>query len=72
MAIVGDALFAEGIGRYDFPHSHRSRLIKNIRDNLLTLPDQTLIYPGHGPAATIEHIKENNLTLHAELEECSA
>ena len=67
VALVGDALFAEGVGRYDFSHSNRERLIKNIEDNLLTLPDDTLIYPGHGPTATIGQIKVANLTLLGEL-----
>ena len=69
VALVGDALFAEGIGRYDFPTSSRSRLIANIRDNLLTLPVETVIYPGHGPAATIKQILRSNMTLRAELEQ---
>ncbi|RMF72025.1 MAG: MBL fold metallo-hydrolase, partial [Planctomycetota bacterium] len=68
VALVGDAVFAEGIGRYDFPHSDRGRLVRNIRDHLLTLPDQTVLYPGHGPAATVEQIRETNMTLAAELE----
>lgn len=63
VAIVGDALFAEGIGRYDFPHSDRARLLRNIEENLLSLPDDTVIYPGHGPSATIGRIKATNLTL---------
>ena len=70
VAIVGDAVFAEGIGRYDFPHSSHRRLIKNIRQNLLTLPGETRIYPGHGPSATLEQMLEFNLTLRAELEQC--
>ncbi len=69
VALVGDAVFAEGIGRYDFPGSSRERLITNIRENLLTLPEETLLYPGHGPPATIAELLENNLTLRAELEQ---
>jgi len=67
VALVGDALFAEGIGRYDFPHSDRERLLRNIEENLLALPDGTTIYPGHGPPATIGQIKVANLTLLSEL-----
>lgn len=70
VALIGDTLFAEGIGRYDFPHSSRDRLLKNIRKNLLTLPDETMLYPGHGPAITVGQIKQSNLTLRAELEQC--
>jgi glyoxylase-like metal-dependent hydrolase (beta-lactamase superfamily II) len=67
VAFVGDALFAEGIGRTDFPHSDHPRLIRNIRDHLLTLPHETRLYPGHGPPATIADILAYNLTLRMEL-----
>jgi len=70
VAFAGDALFADSIGRYDFPHSSRERLLSNIRENLLTLPEQTLIYCGHGPPATIRHIVRYNMTLRWELEQC--
>jgi glyoxylase-like metal-dependent hydrolase (beta-lactamase superfamily II) len=69
VALVGDAVFAEGIGRYDFPGSSRDRLIANVRENLLTLPEQTVVYPGHGPLATIKELLEYNMTLRAELEQ---
>lgn len=62
VALVGDAVFAEGIGRTDFPHSDHARLIRNIRGNLLTLPEETMLYPGHGPAATISDILTYNQT----------
>lgn len=67
IALVGDALFAEGIGRYDFPHSSRANLLRNIQQNLLSLPDQTTIYPGHGEPATLADIKVRNVTLLSEL-----
>lgn len=67
VALVGDALFAQGIGRYDFPHSDRAALLDNIRANLLTLPEQTVIYPGHGPASTIGRVLRENQTLIQEL-----
>lgn len=67
---VGDALFAESIGRYDFHNSSRKRLLRNIRDRLLTLPPETVVYSGHGPPATIQHIKRHNMTLRWELEQC--
>jgi glyoxylase-like metal-dependent hydrolase (beta-lactamase superfamily II) len=67
VAVVGDALFAEGIGRYDFPHSDRERLLRNIEESLLALPDDTVIYPGHGPSAPLGRIKVSNLTLLGEL-----
>lgn len=67
IVLSGDALFADSIGRYDFPHSDRRRLLTNIQQNLLTLPDDTVVYSGHGPAATIGEIKRRNQVLRAEL-----
>ncbi|MEE8169878.1 MAG: MBL fold metallo-hydrolase, partial [Phycisphaerae bacterium] len=58
--IVGDALFADGIGRYDFDHSDGPRLFRNIRDRLLTLPDRTVMYSGHGPKSTIGRVRRTN------------
>lgn len=66
-AFVGDAVFAEGVGRTDFPHSDHPRLIRNIRGQLLTLPHDTWLYPGHGPPATVADILAYNLTLRTEL-----
>lgn len=70
VALVGDAVFADSIGRYDFPHSSREHLLSNIRDNLLTLPEETVIYCGHGPPATVKHIKRYNQVLRWELQQC--
>ncbi len=53
LAFVGDAVFAGGIGRVDFPHSSERRLLTNIRDHILTLPEDTRLIPGHGPATTV-------------------
>ena len=58
--IAGDVLFYESIGRTDFPGGDFDTLIKSIRNQLFTLPDATLVYPGHGPATTIRHEKEYN------------
>jgi glyoxylase-like metal-dependent hydrolase (beta-lactamase superfamily II) len=66
-AIVGDAVFAEGIGRTDFPHSNHARLIENIRRNILTLPPETTLYPGHGPSASVQRVLAYNRTLQMEL-----
>ncbi len=49
----GDALFAGGIGRTDFPGANHKTLIESIKTRLLTLPPETVVYPGHGPASTV-------------------
>lgn len=49
----GDTLFKFGIGRTDFPGMSHARLIKSIREKLMVLPDETIVYPGHGPPTTI-------------------
>ncbi len=49
----GDTLFNYGIGRTDLPGGSYHRLVESIRSRLLTLPDDTVVYPGHGPETTI-------------------
>jgi len=49
----GDVLFAQGIGRTDLPGGSYEVLMSSIQENLMTLPDETLVYSGHGPATTI-------------------
>ena len=51
--IGGDVLFKSSIGRTDLPGGDHATLIKSIRTELLTLPDATVVHPGHGPATTI-------------------
>lgn len=59
-AIVGDTLFAGSIGRHDFPMSDGRLLIKSIQEQLLTLPDETIVRPGHGPQTTIGQERATN------------
>lgn len=58
--ISGDTLFAESIGRTDLPGGSQSQLEASIRNRLFILPDETAVYPGHGPATTIGHEKRYN------------
>lgn len=69
VAFVGDAVFAESHGRTDFPHSNHARLMKNIREQILTLPPNTAIYSGHGPPATVAEIVRYNSVLRMSLAE---
>ncbi|NKB25688.1 MAG: MBL fold metallo-hydrolase [Kiritimatiellae bacterium] len=59
-AIVGDTLFAGGIGRYDFPTSNVHDLRSSIKHVLMALPDAMTIYPGHGPSTIIGHERTTN------------
>ena len=55
----GDTLFAESIGRTDLGGKH-DQLIHSIRTQLLTLPDDVQVLPGHGGATTIGHERHHN------------
>ncbi len=57
---VGDALFAGSIGRTDFPGGNHDQLIVSIKAKLLTLPEDTRVYSGHGPVTTIIREKRTN------------
>lgn len=59
-AIVGDAIFAGSIGRTDLPGSDFELLAKNIREQIYTLPEDTALLPGHGPATTVGREKRSN------------
>lgn len=58
--IAGDVLFAGSVGRADLPGGDRKQLISGIKSKLLTLPDSTVVYPGHGVATTIGREKRFN------------
>lgn len=58
--IAGDVLFKNSIGRTDLPGGNHDLLLKNIKEKLYILPDNTIVYPGHGPATTIGDEKVNN------------
>lgn len=58
--IAGDVLFYGSIGRTDLPGGSFERLVGNIQTKLLTLPEETVVYCGHGPETTIGFEKKNN------------
>jgi glyoxylase-like metal-dependent hydrolase (beta-lactamase superfamily II) len=57
---VGDVLFAGSIGRTDLPGGDHLTLLKGLQSRLLTLPDRTVVYPGHGPETTIGRERQSN------------
>lgn len=61
IAFTGDTLFCRGIGRSDLAGGSQDALIKSIKEKLFTLPDETRIYPGHGPDSTIGAEKQAGL-----------
>ena len=60
----GDTLFNYGIGRSDLPGGNGQQLLESINNKLLSLPDETKVYPGHGPETTIGAERRGNPFLH--------
>jgi hydroxyacylglutathione hydrolase len=58
--IAGDTLFSGSIGRTDLPGGSFEKIIDSLHDKLLTLPDDTVVTPGHGPQTTIGQERETN------------
>ena len=59
-AVVGDVIFAGSVGRYDLPGGDPSVLGRSIKEQVYTLPNDTIIYPGHGPKTTVAQEKRSN------------
>jgi hydroxyacylglutathione hydrolase len=60
LVLSGDALFAGSVGRVDLPGGSMEVLMRSIEERLLTLPDETVVYPGHGPRTTIGNERASN------------
>lgn len=60
LVFAGDALFAGSVGRVDLPGGSMEVLLRSIEERLLTLPDETRVYPGHGPDTTIGGERASN------------
>ncbi len=60
IAFVGDALFAGSVGRVDLPGGDGTTLLESIRRELLALPDETIVYCGHGPETTVGRERASN------------
>lgn len=58
--VVGDALFAGSIGRTDLWGGSHEQLVASIHNKILSLPNETVIYPGHGPQTSVACEKQNN------------
>ncbi|MFC1564770.1 MBL fold metallo-hydrolase [candidate division KSB1 bacterium] len=63
VVFTGDTLFADSIGRTDLPGGSYQQLIGSIKERLLPLEENTVVYPGHGPTTTIGHEKRFNMFL---------
>lgn len=60
IAIVGDAIMQNSIGRTDLPGGNLTTLLQSIRTKIFTLPNETTLFSGHGPKTTVKAEKENN------------
>jgi len=59
-AFVGDCVFAGSVGRVDLPGGDAGTLLASIREKILSLPDDTVVWPGHGPETTVGREAESN------------
>ncbi len=65
LLIAGDTLFAGSIGRTDLPGGSLEKIMRSLHQQVLALPDETLVIPGHGPKTTIGDEREGNPFLKA-------
>ena len=67
--LAGDVIFRGSVGRWDLPGADYATLARTIREKIMTLPDDTIVYPGHGPATTIGKERQSNEVVRAMLDE---
>jgi glyoxylase-like metal-dependent hydrolase (beta-lactamase superfamily II) len=60
VVLGGDVLFFRSIGRSDLPGGNHNTLIESIHHKIFTLPDEVVVYPGHGPTTTVKDEKAEN------------
>ncbi|HJV67125.1 MAG TPA: MBL fold metallo-hydrolase [Geomonas sp.] len=60
VVITGDTLFADSVGRTDLPGGSHEQLMASIKEKLMPLPDETVVWPGHGPSSTIGRERRSN------------
>jgi hydroxyacylglutathione hydrolase len=60
LALVGDLVFAGSVGRTDLPGGDYQALFRSIREQVLTMPDETRLFTGHGPPTTVGHERTTN------------
>lgn len=60
VCFTGDSVFQGSIGRTDFPGGDYDTLISSIKEKIMTLPDETVLYPGHGYETTVREEKRSN------------
>ncbi|MFZ4763788.1 MAG: MBL fold metallo-hydrolase [Roseimicrobium sp.] len=60
LLFAGDVLFAGSIGRTDFPGGSLSMLLQGLKEHVLSLPEDTIVLPGHGPETTVGHERADN------------
>jgi glyoxylase-like metal-dependent hydrolase (beta-lactamase superfamily II) len=60
VAVLRDLLFDRSVGRTDFPGGDHGVLVASVRERIFTLPGDTAVYPGHGPATTVAAERRHN------------